>query len=56
MASDEVTKVNRKITGQTAVATAYTGDAAGRNDISIQLGDASMELIRLNGAEGRKGK
>ncbi len=55
MASDEVTKHNSRITALTATLAAYRGDAAGRIDISVQVGDSVMELFRLSGAEGRKG-
>jgi hypothetical protein len=56
VASEEVTKVNKRLTALAATQAAYVGDAAGRLDLIVQAGDAAMELTRLNGAEGRKGR
>ncbi len=55
MADEGVTKHNRKLTAVAATQSAYVGDAAGRLDLAIQVGDSMMELTRLSGGEGRKG-
>jgi len=54
--SEETSRSDKKITALVAAQAAYKGDTAGRLDLLVQMGDAAMELTRLSGAEGRKGK
>lgn len=58
--SDDTTKQNNRITKieteKTNLKNSGKSDAAGLLDLSHQAGFAAMELTRLSGAEGRKGK
>ena len=52
---ETISAKNTRITALSAVVTSYKGDTAGRLELATAVGDASMELTRLAGAEGRKG-
>ena len=55
---DDQTKWTTKITAVATQITAATakGDTGGALDLISQAGFAGMELTRLSGSEGRKGK
>ncbi len=55
MASDEMNEQTDIIAARVADQAVYSGDVAGRIDLSVQIGEAGIELTRLSGSEGRKG-